>query len=213
MTVRLAAMFEEHMDRIIYNWKSARRREGMSRRKGKRLMQLKNRNKRRNGLRATHQHSSEDEDSEDETTPMSSPSRKSVSPRKVSIITNGHASTSRAHVPTTRPGIKVRHPVKKPTPKKVNLSDEDSDQENYSDASNKPNHRGKKIVTRNRGKQTKHYCGYSDDDSDISKRTRAKTGTLTPPDDESDSDNEPLVNCVNHWHQQQSENEEHISHR
>lgn len=35
MTVRLSAMFEEHMRRILLNWKSARRRNDNAKAKGK----------------------------------------------------------------------------------------------------------------------------------------------------------------------------------
>lgn len=69
-----------------------------------------------------------------------------------------------------------------------------------SEDSYKPNKRGKKIVhnTRNRGKQNKHYRDPQEnsDDSErneISKRTRAKTQT----NNFSESDDEPLVNCIN----------------
>lgn len=211
MTLRLSAMFEEHMEKIIYNWKSARRREGIIRSKNKRV-----RNKRRTGQRTTRHHSS-DEDSE-EITSSSSPVRKSVTPRKVNIVTNGHASTSRSNGPVPRTGIRVRHPVQKEkvVKRSFDLSDDDfSDAEKDSEDSYKPNRRGKKIVTRNKGKQKKHYRVYSEEegDSDISKRTRAKTAAFNQLDDDSDSDNEPLVNCVNNWHGHHSESEDHISHR
>lgn len=46
MTIRLSAMFEEHMRRILYNWKSARRRNdinnGAAKAKGKTSTRLTN---------------------------------------------------------------------------------------------------------------------------------------------------------------------------
>lgn len=181
MTIRLSAMFEEHMKKIIYNWKSARRRENSSRSRNK-----KSRSKRRNGQRSARRHLSDD----DSDAAYSSPIRKSVTPRKSNQITNGHASTSRSNGPVSRPLVRIQ----KEKPFK-DSSDTDSEKNMESEDSYRPNNRGKKIVTRNKGKQKKMFCGESDL-SDISKRTRAKTNIADPSDSDSDSDNEPLVNCV-----------------
>lgn len=69
-----------------------------------------------------------------------------------------------------------------------------------SEDSYKPSNRGKRIVhnTRNRGKSKKNYCDPQEnsDDSELNgipKRTRAKT----TQNNFSESDDEPLVNCVN----------------
>lgn len=185
MTIRLSAMFDEHMRRIIYNWKSARRRENSNRTKNKKL-----RSRRKNGQRSTRHHSS-DEDGSEVTFPIT-PVRKTITPRKTNLISNGHAGTSRSSEPLTRSLIKKEKPFK-------DSSDVSDDSEkNDSGDSYKPNSRGKKIVKKIQVKRPKNFCSESDL-NDISKRTRAKTNITNPSDSESDSDNEPLVNCVNSW--------------
>lgn len=193
MTIRLSAMFEEHMRRIIYNWKSARRREN-TKASSKKLAKMRTRN---NGQRTSRLANSSE--SEDEGTPPASPMRKSLTPRKTTAV-NGHPSTSRSNGPVSRPVIRVRTVGIR---EEVDESSDEEDvgtlrwqgkKESDSEDSYKPNSRGKKILrnTRNKGKPKKSYCGESDE-SEVSKRTRAKTNQLT--DDYDDSDNEPLVNC------------------
>lgn len=200
MTIRLSAMFEEHMRRIIYNWKSARRRENISKNK-KRKSKIRTRN---NGQRTRYKRPDSSEEEEEEITPPSSPVRKST-PRKANSIANGHASTSRANGPVSRPVIRVR-----PSSVRSHLTDSSDEEEGIgfrshrknsdSEESYRPNSRGKKIVrqTRNKGKKKKSFSGEMDrsDESDISKRTRAKTNlSHRLSDDYDDSDDEPLVNC------------------
>lgn len=107
MTIRLSAMFEEHMRRIIYNWKSARRRENVRElirdRKTRKIRTV-----RKNGLRQSTRYHSSDDESEEEISPVSSPVRKSVTPRKLIAIPNGHASTSRSNGSVPRSATKIQ---------------------------------------------------------------------------------------------------------
>lgn len=193
MTIRLSAMFEEHMRRIIYNWKSARRRENNAKSKKKGKSRLRTRS---NGQRLKRsQHSSSEE-----LTPPSSPVRKSITPRKCNnSIANGHASTSKANGPVARPIIRVKpnnsrlvanktshddssasesdggssssesEPAINTVPNSRNKRKPNSDSED----SYRPNSRGKKIVrnTRSRGKQKKskknNYCSDSESDNEV----------------------------------------------
>lgn len=218
-------MFEEHMRRIIYNWKSARRRENNAKSKKKGKSRLRTRS---NGQRLKRsQHSSSEE-----LTPPSSPVRKSITPRKCNnSIANGHASTSKANGPVARPIIRVKpnnsrlvanktshddstasesdggssssesEPVINTLPNSRNKRKPNSDSED----SYRPNSRGKKIVrnTRSRGKQKKtknNYCSDSESDNEVEEeeneiRTRTTSRAKPNGEDEYDSDDEPLINC------------------
>lgn len=224
MTIRLSAMFEEHMRRIMYNWKSARRRETFKSRRNRRVSSL-----RKNGQRNTRQRPSDDDDDDDDVTvTSSSPTRKNTTPRKVNIMTNGHPSTSRSAVNTTPRSTSITPRTPARTLRNRNRTDSENEgSELDSEESYRPNSRGnykhssplitatsnhiilmtysftgKRIVKRNKGKRRRRkkkkkiYCGESDL-SDISKRTRAKTNIIQQSESDSDSDNEPLVNCVN----------------
>lgn len=212
MTIRMSAMFEEHIRRIIYNWKSARRRE-LSGRIRKRKSVRSRKNGQRPRTRKTHisDEDEEEDEEEDEATPPPSPVRKSFTPRKVNAMTNGHASTSKSNGPVTRPIIRIRPPVNRPKQLNTTSSDENDNSDKkvrfgvrgrkHSDSedSYKPNNRGKKIVrqTRSKGKQKKTYLENSDE-SEVGTRTRGKTNmNNNVSDDYSESDDEPLVNCIN----------------
>ncbi|GLV31866.1 BRWD3 [Carabus blaptoides fortunei] len=218
MTIRLSAMFEEHMRRIIYNWKSARRREDNAKNKKKGKSRLRTRS---NGQRLKRsQHSSSEE-----LTPPSSPVRKSITPRKCNnSIANGHASTSKANGPVARPIIRVKPNNSRLVANKASHADSSASESDGGSSSSesepavnasqnsrnkrkpnsdsedsyRPNSRGKKIVrnTRSRVTQKKTYCSDSESDNDeeeneIRTRTRAKSNG----EEEYDSDDEPLINC------------------
>ncbi|XP_066999443.2 bromodomain and WD repeat-containing protein 3 [Anabrus simplex] len=119
MTVRLSAMFEEHMKKIISNWNLARRREMMKKMSEKMRKSKKQRGSAGSGTRTrvmngagpSRRRRSESEDSyscSDSDKPLRKPSapRKPPTPKKsgASAVANGHIRTG----PATRPPIRLR---------------------------------------------------------------------------------------------------------
>lgn len=191
MTIRLSAMFEEHIRRIIYNWKSARRRETNQKKKSRtRTLRVRN-----NGQKTAARQDSDE--SSDELSPVR---RAGTTSRK--IIPNGHPGTSKSsNGPVARPVIRMKttknsgnassvtspsnHGKRKVVAdsdssenEKAENSDSDSDiplgclrgakrKPSESEESYRPGNRGtKKVVrnTRNKGRKTRNYC--TDDDEE-----------------------------------------------
>ncbi|XP_029164784.1 PH-interacting protein isoform X2 [Nylanderia fulva] len=116
MTVRLSAMFEEHMRRILLNWKSARRRTNNTKAKvkGKRKQKRKRKHNLSNGtgskLKSAPSDEDEDEDdinSDDDDEESSKDQKKKdfdISAPGPSRMTNGHTKRS----VSSRPTLKLR---------------------------------------------------------------------------------------------------------
>ncbi|XP_020710625.2 PH-interacting protein isoform X2 [Athalia rosae] len=137
MTVRLSAMFDEHMRRIVYNWKSARRRNEIN--------NANARGKRKTGTRLTNgagpsrvrPPTSADEEEEDvnvdnidesdkEHTPKSNRSSQNVDGPGPSRLANGHSSRGGG---ASRPKIRLRISRKTPMKNKRNSDSDQSDTE------------------------------------------------------------------------------------
>ncbi|XP_012278096.1 PH-interacting protein isoform X2 [Orussus abietinus] len=214
MTIRLSAMFEEHMRRIVSNWKSARRRSENARAKAKANNTGKKGKARLTNGPSKVQSSDDDDDDEDEDESTSKNQGSSAKSKRKSRgledpgyltgpsrLTNGHAKGSGSlSRPTIRLRISRNASMKKTKVSDSELSDSEATVESESsDSAPMRRTRGRKTVSSDagdsdsgdsykpggRGKQTRKNRAKN---SKNIKQSKPKPKSFVTDDEEDDED-------------------------
>ncbi|XP_011333353.2 PH-interacting protein isoform X2 [Ooceraea biroi] len=234
MTMRLSAMFEEHMRKILSNWKSRRRANNAKKKKGK-GKQKKRKHRLSNGTGPSKSKSvPSDDDDEDDVNSEDEESGKEQKKKSTDVfapgpsrMTNGHSKRSSG---TSRPTLKLRI-YRSTVSKKPKDSDSDASESEASSETNSsdsaPVRRtrartavasvsadsdsgeiytpgGRRSVRKNRGKNIKNGKHKA------KHKSKVKANVIADDDDDDDDDDDEYIveNKVNEVNEEDEEDDE-----
>lgn len=185
MTVRLSAMFEEHMKRLIYNWKTAKRR---SRPRRGRIL---DNNRKKGKIPSTSEEEDDDDDDEDDSSPIRTTNPVSRSVTSANKSQKSNSSQNSGTFKNCNGGIKRK--LASQTYLNGNKSSSSPNDSNNTDDSDyaplskwrKTNYKEQTSTNR------KKICDTSSSDSEVIVKTMTTRNSKRPRyvnDDESDED-------------------------